>query len=82
MSLKKFIVKGNDKVKANNAAMGEKVNYRLETVTSKMDGYESPYTYIIHDELDEGSDLPIRMSVVKTVKMPTSTRTRSMLRKT
>ena len=54
MSLKKFIVKGNDKVKANNAAMGEKVNYRLETVTSKMDGYESPYTYIIHDELDEG----------------------------
>lgn len=54
MSLKKFIVKGNDKVKANNAAMGEKINYRLETVTSKMDGYESPYTYIIHDELDEG----------------------------
>ena len=54
MSLKKFIVKGNDKVKANNAAMGEKVNYSLETVTSKMDGYESPYTYIIHDELDEG----------------------------
>lgn len=54
MSLKKFIVEGNDKVKANNAAMGEKVNYRLETVTSKMDGYESPYTYIIHDELDEG----------------------------
>lgn len=54
MSLKKFIVKGNDKVKANNAAMGEKVNYRLETVTSKMDGYESHYTYIIHDELDEG----------------------------
>lgn len=54
MNLHKFIVEDGKEVKANNAAMGETVSYRLESATSKMDGYESPYTYIVHDELDEG----------------------------
>lgn len=53
MSLKKFIVKGNDKVKANNAAMGETVSYKLTSTLSDMNGYEK-YTYIIHDELEGG----------------------------
>lgn len=54
MGLHKFIVEDGKEVKANNAAMGETVSYRLESATSKMDGYESPYTYIVHDVLDEG----------------------------
>ena len=54
MNLHKFIVEDGKEVKANNAAMGETVSYRLESATSKMDGYEKPYTYVIHDELDEG----------------------------
>ena len=54
MGLHKFIVEDGKEVKANIAAMGETVSYRLESATSKMDGYESPYTYIVHDELDEG----------------------------
>ena len=54
MNLHKFIVEDGIEVKANNAAMGETVSYRLESATSKMDGYEKPYTYVIHDELDEG----------------------------
>lgn len=54
MNLHKFIVEDGKEVKANNAAMGETVSYRLKSATSKMDGYESPYTYIVHDELDEG----------------------------
>lgn len=53
MSLDKYILSGNDKVKENNAAMGDKVNYRLESQLSEMDGYEA-YTFIIHDELDAG----------------------------
>ena len=53
MSLDKYILSGNDKVKENNAAMGDKVNYRLESQLSEMDGYED-YTFIIHDELDAG----------------------------
>ena len=54
MNLHKFIAEDGKEVKANNAAMGETVSYRLESATSKMDGYEKPYTYVIHDELDEG----------------------------
>lgn len=54
MNLHKFIVEDGKEVKANNAAMGETVSYRLESATSKMDGYEKPYIYVIHDELDEG----------------------------
>lgn len=54
MNLHKFIVEDGKEVKANNAAMGETVSYRLESATSKMDGYEKPYPYVIHDELDEG----------------------------
>ena len=54
MNLHKFIVEDGKEVKANNAAMGETVSYRLESATSKMDGYEKPYTYVIYDELDEG----------------------------
>ena len=53
MGLQKVIVEGNTTVKANNAAMGETVSYKLTSHTSTMDGYEE-YTYIIHDELDGG----------------------------
>ena len=53
MGLQKDIVEGNTTVKANNAAMGETVSYKLTSHTSTMDGYEE-YTYIIHDELDGG----------------------------
>ena len=40
-------------VEANNAAMGEKVQYQLNSHTSKMDGYEN-YTFVIYDTLDGG----------------------------
>lgn len=53
MSLNKYILSGNTEVKANNAAMGDTVNYRLESQLSSMDGYEA-YTFIVHDELDAG----------------------------
>lgn len=53
MNLHKFIVEDGKEVKANNAAMGETVSYKLTSHTSTMDGYEE-YTYIIHDELDGG----------------------------
>ena len=68
MSLDKYILSGNDKVKANNAAMGDKVNYRLESQLSEMDGYEA-YTFIIHDELDAGltfnKDVSVKVSTKK-----------------
>ena len=53
MDLEKVILENNTAVKANNAAMGETVSYKLTSKTSAMDGYED-YTYIIHDELDGG----------------------------
>lgn len=55
MSLSKYILNGTDnqKVLANNAAMGDTVNYRLESQLSAMDGYDT-YTFIVHDELDAG----------------------------
>ena len=53
MDLEKVILEGGTDVKANNAAMGETVSYKLTSKTSTMDGYED-YTYIIHDELDGG----------------------------
>lgn len=53
MNLEKVILEGDKVVKANNAAMGETVSYKLTSKTSTMDGYED-YTYIIHDELDGG----------------------------
>lgn len=53
MDLEKVILEGDTAVKANNAAMGETVSYKLTSHTSTMDGYED-YTYIIHDELDGG----------------------------
>lgn len=53
MSLDKVIVQNGKEVDANNAAMGETVNYKLISKTSAMNGYED-YTYIIHDELDGG----------------------------
>lgn len=68
MSLDKYILSGNDKVKANNAAMGDTVNYRLESQLSEMDGYEA-YTFIIHDELDAGltfnKDVSVKVSTKK-----------------
>ena len=68
MSLDKYILSGNDKVKENNAAMGDKVNYRLESQLSEMDGYEA-YTFIIHDELDAGltfnKDVSVKVSPKK-----------------
>lgn len=58
MSLTKKIVEkdaeGKDTlVEANNAAMGEKVQYQLNSHTSAMDGYEN-YTFVIYDTLDGG----------------------------
>ena len=55
MSLSKYILAGTDnqKVTVNNAAMGDTVNYRLESQLSAMDGYDT-YTFIVHDELDAG----------------------------
>lgn len=53
MSLEKHILTGNQKVLANNAAMGDTVNYCLESKLSEMDGYDT-YTFIVHDELDAG----------------------------
>lgn len=68
MSLDKYILSGNDKVKENNAAMGDTVNYRLESQLSEMDGYEA-YTFIIHDELDAGltfnKDVSVKVSTKK-----------------
>ena len=68
MSLDKYILSGNDKVKENNAAMGDTVNYRLESQLSEMDGYEA-YTFIIHDELDAGltfnNDVSVKVSTKK-----------------
>ena len=42
----KFIVEDGKEVKANNAAMGETVSYKLTSTLSDMNGYEK-YTYII-----------------------------------
>lgn len=53
MSLEKHILTGDTKVTANNAAMGDTVNYCLESRLSEMDGYDT-YTFIVHDELDAG----------------------------
>lgn len=53
MNLHKFIVEDGKEVKANNAAMGENVSYKLTSTLSDMNGYEK-YTYIIHDELEGG----------------------------
>lgn len=53
MSLEKHILTGDQKVLANNAAMGDTVNYCLESKLSEMDGYDT-YTFIVHDELDAG----------------------------
>lgn len=54
MSLEKHILTGgNQKVTANNAAMGDTVHYCLESRLSEMNGYDT-YTFIVHDELDAG----------------------------
>ena len=53
MSLEKHILTGDQKVTANNAAMGDTVHYCLESQLSEMDGYDT-YTFIVHDELDAG----------------------------
>lgn len=66
MSLSKYILNGTDnqKVLANNAAMGDTVNYCLESRLSEMDGYDT-YTFIVHDELDAGltfnNDVAVRI---------------------
>lgn len=54
MSLSKFILAGDTKVTANNAAMGDTVHYCLESQLSEMNGYYDTYTFIVHDELDAG----------------------------
>lgn len=56
MSLAKAIVENGEDVTANNAAMGDTVQYKITSHTSTMDGYED-YTFIIHDELDGGLTL-------------------------
>lgn len=53
MSLEKHILTGDQKVTANNAAMGDTVHYCLESQLSEMNGYDK-YTFIVHDELDAG----------------------------
>ena len=53
MILEKHILTGDQKVTANNAAMGDTVNYCLESRLSEMNGYDT-YTFIVHDELDAG----------------------------
>ena len=53
MSLEKHILTGDQKVTANNAAMGDTVHYCLESRLSEMNGYDT-YTFIVHDELDAG----------------------------
>lgn len=53
MSLEKHILTGDQKVTANNAAMGDTVHYCLESRLSEMNGYDK-YTFIVHDELDAG----------------------------
>lgn len=54
MSLEKHILTGDQKVTANNAAMGDTVHYCLESRLSEMNGYYDTYTFIVHDELDAG----------------------------
>ena len=54
MSLEKHILTGDQKVTANNAAMGDTVHYCLESQLSEMNGYYDTYTFIVHDELDAG----------------------------
>lgn len=54
MSLRKSILTGDQKVTANNAAMGDTVHYCLESQLSEMNGYYDTYTFIVHDELDAG----------------------------
>ena len=51
--LHKTIRDSNGTETANNAAIGDKVTYRLTSHTSTMDGYEQ-YQFIIHDELSGG----------------------------
>lgn len=50
---KHILTTGNQKVTANNAAMGDTVHYCLESQLSEMNGYDA-YTFIVHDELDAG----------------------------
>lgn len=50
---KHILTTGNQKVTANNAAMGDTVHYCLESRLSEMNGYDT-YTFIVHDELDAG----------------------------
>lgn len=51
--LEKKIVEGDDRVDANNASVGDTVNYELTSNVPSMDGYDR-YYFIIHDTLSDG----------------------------
>lgn len=52
-TLVKEIVEGSTKVDANNASIGDKVNYELTSKVPKMDGYEK-YYFVVNDTLSKG----------------------------
>ena len=52
-TLVKEIVEGSTKVDANNASIGDKVNYKLTSKVPDMDGYDK-YFFIVNDTLSKG----------------------------
>lgn len=52
-TLVKEIVEGSTKVDANNASIGDKVNYELTSKVPAMDGYEK-YYFVVNDTLSKG----------------------------
>ena len=52
-TLEKKIVEGEDEVDANNASIGDKVNYKLTSKVPDMDGYDK-YFFIVNDTLSKG----------------------------
>ncbi len=52
-SIDKNIVEDNDKVKANTASIGDKVEYKIDTAVPNMKGYEK-YYFVIDDTMSKG----------------------------
>ncbi len=69
-SIDKNIVKDNDKVKANTASIGDKVEYKIDTAVPNMKGYEK-YYFVIDDTMSKG----LTYSGDLTVKLGNSTLT-------
>ena len=63
-SIDKNIVKDNDKVKANTASIGDKVEYKIDTAVPNMKGYEK-YYFVIDDTMSKGltynEDLTVKL---------------------